>query len=120
MRLIYKHMTQIPGIKVVHLKPNAQNIEMWIAYDEASNAAIGHIFMTIENGNRIKFLDAWVDESHRRQGIYRLLWETRWDFVRVEYKGYTVYAWCKDSSLPLLLEKGFEPGEIVTYVEKKI
>ena len=35
-------------------------------------------------------------------------------------KDYTIYAWCKDSSLPLLIEKGFETGEIVTYVEKKI
>ena len=35
------------------------------------------------------------------------------------YKGYIIYAWCKDASLPLLLEKDFTPGEIVTYVEKK-
>ena len=32
----------------------------------------------------------------------------------------SIYAWCKDTSLPLLIEKGFETGEIVTYVEKKI
>lgn len=103
---------------IVRLKPNAQNLEMWVAYD--GKDAIGHIFMTIENGQKIKFLDAWVDESHRRKGIYRKLWETRWEYVNEEYKGWTVYAWCKDSSLPLLLEKGFEKGEIVTYVEKKI
>jgi hypothetical protein len=53
-------------------------------------------------------------------GIYRLLWETRWEYVLENYKDYTIYAWCKDSSLPLLIEKGFETGEIVTYVEKKI
>jgi hypothetical protein len=113
-------MTENNGIKIVHLKPNAQNMEMWIAYDTSDEKAIGHIFMTIEAGGKIKFLDAWVDETHRRKGVYRLLWETRWDFVHSAYKGYTVYAWCKDTSLPLLLEKGFEPGEIVTYVEKKI
>jgi hypothetical protein len=113
-------MKEINGFEVVHLKPNAQNIEMWIAYDTDSKTAIGHIFMTIENNQRIKFLDAWVDESHRRRGIFRSLWETRWEFVNNNYKGYTVYAWCKDTSLPLLLEKGFEPGEIVTYVEKQI
>lgn len=108
------------GFEIVRMKPNAQNLEMWIAYDSATREAIGHIFMMIEVGERIKFLDAWVDEAHRRKGIYRKLWETRWDYVNEEYRGYTVYAWCKDSSLPLLLEKGFEPGEIVTYVEKKI
>jgi hypothetical protein len=108
------------GFKVVHIKPNAQNIEMWFAYDNITNEAIGHIFMSVEIGKKIKFLDAWVDENHRRRGIFRKLWETRWEFVNEYYKGYLVYAWCKDSSLQLLLEKGFTPGEIVTYVEKKI
>ena len=108
------------GFEIVRMKPNAQNLEMWIAYDATTREAIGHIFMMIEIGERIKFLDAWVDEAHRRKGIYRKLWETRWEYVNEEYRGYTVYAWCKDSSLQLLLEKGFEPGEIVTYVEKKI
>lgn len=108
------------NFRVVHLKPNAQNIEMWIAYDIISEKSIGHIFMTIETNQRIKFLDAWVDENHRRKGVYRKLWETRWDFVNDNYKGYKIYAWCKDTSLPLLIEKGFKPGEIVTYVEKQI
>jgi GNAT superfamily N-acetyltransferase len=108
------------GFYIVRMKPNAQNIEMWMACDKVTNEAIGHIFMTIEVGNKIKFLDAWVDEDHRRRGIYRKLWETRWDYVKDNYKGYTVFAWCKSTSLPLLLEKGFEQGEVVTYVEKKI
>jgi predicted GNAT family acetyltransferase len=91
-----------------------------MAYEENGEEAIGHIFMTLEKNNRIKFLDAWVDESHRRKGIYRKLWETRWEYVNENYKGWTIYAWCKDSSLPLLLEKGFNAGEVVTYVEKII
>ena len=112
-------MVENDGIRIIRLKTNAQNLEMWMACEENSDYAIGHIFMTLEK-NRIKFLDAWVDEDHRRKGIYRKLWETRWEYVSENYKGYTVYAWCKDSSLPLLLEKGFERGEIVTYVEKII
>lgn len=111
-------MSEIKSFDIVHIKPNAQNLEMWIAYD--SSEAIGHIFMTIETGNKIKFLDAWVDENHRRRGVFRTLWETRWEYVQENYKGYIVYAWCKETSLPLLLEKGFHSGEIVTYVEKKI
>lgn len=110
----------LSSIKVVHLKPNAQNLEMWMAYHTDSNEAIGHIFMVIEKDQRIKFMDAWVDSSFRRKGLYRLLWETRWKYVGDNYKGWTVYAWCKDTSLPLLLEKGFEAGETVTYVEKTI
>tara|TARA_B100000287_G_C20602722_1_gene768777 strand:+ start:1025 stop:1300 length:276 start_codon:yes stop_codon:yes gene_type:complete len=78
--------------------------------------------MQQEANKRIKFLDAWVHEDYRRQGIYRRLWDIRWDFIHKdeEYKGYTVYAWCKPKSLPLLLEKGFEEGEECTYVEKEI
>jgi len=106
-------------IKILHLKPNAQNLEMWIAYD-GDNNAIGHIFMLIESNNKIKFLDAWVDEGWRRKGIWRKLWDTRWEYVTSNYGGYLVYAWCKKQSLPLLLEKGFECGEIVTYVQKQI
>ena len=105
-------------IKIFHLKTNSQDIESWIATND--NQVVGHIFMKIENDNRIKFLDAWVDENHRRKGIFRQLWDTRWEYVNEHYKGYLVYAWCKESSLPLLIEKGFNGGESCIYVEKKI
>ena len=104
--------------RILLLKPNAQDIETWVAIDD--NDVVGHIYMKIEIDNQIKFLDAWVHEDFRRKGIYRKLWETRWDYVNEVYKGYTIYAWCKDNSLPLLLEKGFNIGEVCTYVEKKI
>ena len=110
----------VKNVRIVHLKPNAQNLEMWMAYHSDTNEAIGHIFMVIEKDQKIKFLDAWVDEEHRRKGIYRKLWETRWEYVNENYKGWTIFAWCKDSSLPLLIEKGFTTGEVVTYVEKII
>lgn len=105
-------------IKIFHLKTNSQDIESWIATND--NEVVGHIFMKIENDNRIKFLDAWVDENHRRKGIFRQLWDKRWEYVNEHYKGYLVYAWCKQSSLPLLIEKGFNGGESCIYVEKKI
>ncbi len=106
------------SVRIVHLKPNSQDIETWIAISESD--VVGHIYMKIENDNRIKFLDAWVHEDWRRKGIFRNLWETRWQYVNENYKSHTVYAWCKDNSLPLLIEKGFEIGEVCTYVEKKI
>jgi predicted GNAT family acetyltransferase len=113
-------MGENTGLKIIRLKTNAQNLEMWMAYEVNGEEAIGHIFMTLENNNRIKFMDAWVDEAHRRKGIYRMLWETRWEYVNENYKGWTIFAWCKDSSLSLLLEKGFTSGEVVTYVEKTL
>jgi hypothetical protein len=105
-------------IKIAHIKTNAQEIESWVALIDDN--VVGHIFMKIEKDDKIKFLDAWVHSEHRRKGIYRLLWETRWAYVNDNYKNYTIYAWCKESSLPLLIEKGFNKGEICTYVEKKI
>ena len=105
-------------IKIVHLKSNAQRLETWIAM--INGEIVGHIYMEREDDNKIKFLDAWVHEEHRRKGIYRTLWETRWNYAQQRYKGYKVYAWCKPASLPLLLEKGFDAGETCTYVEKTI
>ena len=105
-------------IKVVHLKSNGQSIETWISLLDGE--VVGHIYMECQSENKIKFLDAWVHPNHRRKGIYRKLWETRWEYVNDNYKGYLTYAWCKENSLPLLIEKGFSIGEVVTYVEKKI
>ena len=105
-------------VNIVHVKPNGQEIESWIAL--LNDDVVGHIFMKIESDNKIKFLDAWVHDDHRRKGIYRTLWDTRWEYVNENYKGHTIYAWCKDTSLPLLLEKGFTKGEICTYVEIKL
>jgi len=107
-------------IIISHLKPNAQNVEMWFAIDLSTNETVGHVFMNIEPNNRLKLMDAWVSIDYRRQGIYRMLWDTRWEYVCDNYKNYLVYAWCKNTSLPLLIEKGFATGEVVTYVEKKI
>lgn len=105
-------------IMIIHLQPNAQSLESWLAM--INNEVVGHIYMIKEDGNKIKFLDAWVHENHRRKGIFRMLWDTRWEYVRTTYSGWLVYAWCKPSSLPLLIEKGFDAGDICTYVEKKI
>lgn len=107
------------SIRILHIKTNTQDIESWIALNQ-QDEVIGHIFMKIEKDNKIKFLDAWVDSNFRRMGIYRKLWDTRWEFVNENYKNWTIYAWCRDNSLSLLIEKGFDVGETVTYVEKKI
>lgn len=103
-------------IKIIHLKSNAQRLETWIAM--VNGDIVGHIYMEREENEKIKFLDAWVHEDHRRKGIFRSLWDARWDYVQAKYQGYLVYAWCKPASLPLLLEKGFDAGETCTYVEK--
>jgi hypothetical protein len=105
---------------ITNVQLNSQNINMWIAIDGIKNITVGHVCLNIEQNNTIKFLDAWVHDDYRRCGIYRKLWDSRWEYVSEVYKGYKVYAWCKSTSLPLYLEKNFSSGEIVTYVEKII
>jgi len=90
----------------------------WVAHID--NQCVGYIHLLLEPNKRIKFLDAWVHKNHRRKGIFRALWDTRWEYVNKHYKDYTAYAWCKPMSLPLLLEKGFTEGDTCVYVEKKI
>jgi hypothetical protein len=108
----------LDDIKIIHLKSNAQRLETWIAM--LNGDIVGHIYMEREENDKIKFLDAWVHEEHRLKGVFRRLWDVRWEYVKNRYSGHTVYAWCKPGSLPLLLEKGFTEGEICTYVEKVI
>lgn len=108
-------------ISVTYIPPTGTTqaiVHSWIAH--LNNGCIGHISMWEEAMNRLKFTDAWVHEDHRRKGIYRHLWDTRWKFVQQNYKGYIAYAWCKPMSLPLLIEKNFEIGDKCVYVAKKI
>jgi len=105
--------------RIIKLETNAQGLVGWLAVTQ-DDENIGHIFMQEELNKRIKFLDAWVREDSRRQGIFRKLWDTRWQHVIKNYKGWTAFAWCLPSSLPLLIEKGFIQGDTSVYVEKEI
>jgi len=105
----------------MHIPPSGTNQYVkhaWVAHID--NQCVGYTYLLMETEKTIKFLDAWVHEDHRRKGIFRKLWDTRWDFVQQHYKGYKAYAWCKPMSLPLLLEKGFDEGDNCVYVEKII
>ena len=107
--------------KILYIPPSGTTQHCqhsWVSH--SNDICVGHIHMQVEANERIKFLDAWVHSEYRRKGIYRSLWETRWEYVQNEYKGYIVYAWCKPMSLPLLLEKGFEKGEECVYVERVV
>ena len=109
------------NIKIIHILPSGTrqyNMQGWVAHK--NEFCVGHIHMQLEANKRIKFLDAWVHEDHRKQGIFRKLWNMRWQYVNENFKGYTTYAWAKPMSLPLLLEKGFKAGDSSVYVEKNV
>ena len=105
-------------IEVLYMKSHAQPLHLWIA--RINNHSVGHVHMLEESDGRLKLLDAWVDERHRRKGIFNKLWQARMEFIQERFKGRTVYAWCKPASLPQNIKNGFTPGETVTYVEKII
>ena len=105
-------------IQIIYIPSNARDFHSWAAI--LSNKCIGNVHLQIEPNKKIKLLDAWVQPKYRRQGVYRQLWDTRWNFLQQNYKGYLSYAWCKSKSLPLAIEKGFNEGDNCVYVEKKI
>jgi hypothetical protein len=104
--------------EIIRINTHFQDLIGWIAVIEG--ITVGHIFMEVQRNGKIKFLDAWVHEDYRRRGIYRSLWDTRWEYVNDVYTNKTIYAWCLPMSLPLLQEKGFIEGDTCVYVEKKI
>ena len=104
--------------EIIRINTHFQDLIGWIAVIDG--ITVGHVFMRIQKDNKIKFLDAWVHEDYRRRGIYRSLWDTRWEYVNDIYTDKTIYAWCLPMSLPLLQEKGFTEGDTCVYVEKKI
>ena len=105
----------------MHIPPSGTNQYVkhaWVAHID--NQCVGHIHLFVEPENKIKFLDAWVHSEYRKKGIFRKMWDIRWNFVQQHYIGYTAYAWCKPTSLPLLIENGFKKGDNCVYVEKII
>ena len=91
--------------KVIKIKTNAQNLYGWLALTN-TDQPVGHIFMQIELDNKIKFMDAWVSDEFRRKGIFTMLWEARWKYVKEHFNKYTAYAWALPMSVGLLCKKG--------------
>ena len=104
--------------QIIKIDTHAQNLIGWVALHDGN--AIGHVFIHVEPCNKIKFMDAWVDDSYRRKGIYRKLWDTRYEYARQHYSGWLVYAWCKPTSIEVFLEHDFEAGDTATHVHKII
>ena len=104
--------------EIIRINTHFQDLIGWIAVIDG--ITVGHVFMQVELENKVKFLDAWVHEDHRRKGIYKMLWDVRWKYVNEKFKGYTVYAWCKNNSLPVYKMNEFDQLEIATHVEKYI
>ena len=106
-------------IQIIRIPSNSSSKEplVWIA--TLNNKCIGHVRLSIEH-QKLKFHDAWVHPDYRRQGIYTLLWEIREKYCQEHFKGWKTYAWCKKTSLPLYLRKGYIQKESCILVEKNL
>ena len=90
----------------------------WVAIIDGKE--VGWVNMSFKPDNTLKFEDAFVHPDYRGKGIYRKLWDTRWEYVSEHYKGWKVVAYCKPPSIGLYKEKQFTIVENVVLVEKVI
>ena len=90
----------------------------WVAIID--DKEVGWCNMSFLPHNTLKFEDAYVDPDYRGKGIYRKLWDTRWEYVTKNFKGMKVIAYCKPITVGFYEEKGFEEVHKITLVEKTI
>ena len=90
----------------------------WVAIID--DKEVGWCNMSFLPHNTLKFEDAFVDPDYRGKGIYRKLWDTRWEYVNKNFKGMKVIAYCKPITVSFYEEKGFEEVHKITLVEKTI
>lgn len=87
----------------------------WIALID--NEEVGWCNMTFLVDKTIKFEDAFIKPDQRGKGIYKKLWETRWNYVKEHFKGFRIIAYCKPITVNFYKRKGFIEKEIVTLVQ---
>jgi len=111
----------IQDLNIIHNKIDSENLHQWLAM--LNGHVIGHVYARVESDfEAIKLLDAHVKTEHRGQGIYTALWEARTSFFadKGKYKGWRLYAWCKETSINQFIKNDFTKGETVTYVEREL
>ena len=90
----------------------------WIALQDGKE--VGWCNMSFLPNNTIKFEDAFVHQDYRGQGIYRSLWETRWNYIASHCQGMRIIAYCKPVTVQFYQDKGFVEVEKITLVERSV
>ena len=109
-----------PRIRIV-AHTHSRDFLGWVAMTE-HDQAVGWVNLTFQKDNVIKFQDAFVSPEFRGRGIYKMLWDTRMNWVMEHYanKGYTIESWCKEMSINQFVKQDFSIGETATRVHKTI
>jgi len=107
----YRLPTQTPD-------PSRHSTCGWIAI--VDNKEVGWINMSFLPNNTLKFEDAFVHLDYRGRGIYRQLWNRRWNYVNSFCKGMKIIAYCKPTTLDFYIQQGFKELHTISLVEKQI
>ena len=84
------------------------------------NKAIGWNSLLFLSHNTIKFANAFVEEKYRGKGIYKMLWDARWEWCQENLNGYDVITYCLPTTLNFYREKGWSEGHTSTLMSSKI
>ena len=90
----------------------------WIAI--VDNKEVAWCNMSFLPENTLKFEDAFVLPDYRGRGIYRKLWDTRWEYVNKNLKDMKIIAYCKPITVNFYQEKGFKEVHKITLMEKML
>ena len=90
----------------------------WIAV--VDNKEVAWCNMSFLPENTLKFEDAFVLPDYRGRGIYRKLWDIRWEYVNKNLKGMKIIAYCKPITVDFYQEKGFKEVHKITLMEKML
>ena len=107
----YRLPTSTPG-------PQRHSSCGWVAIIDSKE--VGWCNMSFLPNNILKFEDAFVLPAFRGRGIYRKLWDTRWNYVSTACKGMQVISYCKPSTQEFYKKRGFKEKYHVTLMEKQI
>ena len=110
----------IIGYRLPTLTPDPQRHSTCGCVDIIDKKEVGWCNMSFLPENTLKFEDAFVHPDYRGQGIYRKLWDTRWEYVNKNLKGMKVIAYCKPITVNFYQEKGFKEVHKVTLMEKML
>ena len=119
-QLLLNKKAKKPGIRIV-AHTHSRDFLGWVAMTE-DDQAVGWVNLTFQKDKVIKFQDAFVSPDFRGRGVYKLLWDSRMQWVKDNYsgKGYTVESWCKQTSIGQFIKQDFSIGETATRVYKEI
>ena len=105
-----------PKINIIEVD---KSIILFIAIDKLSNEVVGRCSLKLRENKTIRYQDALVDEKHRGKGIYKNLFYARERYVRKKFKNYVIESYCKDSTINMFLENGFNIDSKLYLVKKK-